>query len=175
LSTYAGIGELKQVVSADQVERRVRELARQIEQDYAGRTLHVVGVLEAAFIFMSDLIRDINLPVVCHFVRPDYKDYLDATHIFFSPEPDVKGEDVLLVRGLVHSGVTTEFLVRMLSLRGAASVKIAALLDRPSGHRVAIQPDYFGFLVDETYVFGYGLSGPGDVGRNLSYIASVAR
>jgi hypoxanthine phosphoribosyltransferase len=93
--------------------------------------------------------------------------------IFFAPEPDVRGVHVLLLRGLIHTGVTTEFLARTLLAQGAASVKVATLLDRPSGHRVALQPEYFGFIVDETFVCGYGIAGPGGLGRNLPYIAAL--
>ncbi len=77
--------------------------------------------------------------------------------ILFSHEPDIQGQHVLLVEGLVHSGVTSEFLMSDLRSRGAASVKLVTLLDRQSARRVQLQPDYFGFLVDETFLVGYGL------------------
>ena len=74
--------------------------------------------------------------------------------IFFSHEPDIRGQHILLVEGLVHSGVTSEFLMNDLRARGAASVKLVTLLDRQSARRVALQPDYFGFLVDDTLSCG---------------------
>ena len=74
----------------------------------------------------------------------------------------------------MHSGVTAEFLVSDLKLRGAASVKVATLLDRQSARRVQLQPDYFGFLVDEAYVVGYGLGSPDQTQRNLPYLAVAA-
>ncbi len=75
------------------------------------------------------------------------------------------------MEGLIHSGVTTEFLHQRLRARGAASVKVATLLDRQSARRVQLQPDYFGFLVDEAFLVGYGLGSPQQTQRNLPYVA----
>lgn len=170
----AGIeGELKQVVSAEQLARRIREMARVIESDYAGQTLHLISVLDNSFVFLSDLMRSLNMPVRCDFIRPEAKHEAGATEIFFAPEPDVHGVHVLLLRGLIHSGVTTEFLARTLLAQGAASVKVATMLDRPSGHRVLLQPEYFGFIIDENFVFGYGTPGPGGLGSNLPFVAAL--
>jgi hypoxanthine phosphoribosyltransferase len=90
--------------------------------------------------------------------------------IFFSHGLDIRGQHVLLVEGLVHSGVTTEFLMSNLRERGAASVKVAALLDRQVARRVQIQPDYFGFLVDEAFLVGYGLGSAEQTHRNLPFV-----
>ena len=84
----------------------------------------------------------------------------------------VKGEHVLLVEGLVQSGLTTDFLASNLLKRGAASIKTAALLDRQGARRVQLQPDYFGFQIDADYVVGYGLGAP-NLGRNLPYVAAT--
>jgi hypoxanthine phosphoribosyltransferase len=92
--------------------------------------------------------------------------------IFFSQELDIRNQHVLLVEGLVHSGVTSEFLMSDLRSRGAASVKLATLLDRQCARRVQLQPDYFGFLVDETFLVGYGLGSAEQTGRNLPFLAS---
>ena len=78
---------------------------------------------------------------------------------------------MLLVEGLVHSGVTTEFLMNDFRARGAASVKVITLLDRQSARRVQLQPDYFGFLVDNAFLVGYGLGSPEQTNRNLPYLA----
>jgi len=169
-------GTLQTVLTAEQIQRRVADIARQINGDYAGKTLYAVCVLEDGFIFMSDLVRQLDIPVVCQFVKPDTQEIhrgdADTTEIFFSPEVDVKEGDVLLIQGLLQSGITTEFLSRNLLVRGAKSVKVCALLDRQAGRRVFLQPDYFGFLVDEKYVFGYGLGAP-NLGRNLPCIATT--
>jgi hypoxanthine phosphoribosyltransferase len=130
--------------------------------------------MENGFIFMADLVRELDLNVVCLFVRAESKEANSTTtEIFFSPELDVQGQHVLLVEVLVQSGLTTEFLIRNLAGRGAASVKLAVLLDKQSARRVSLQPDYFGFLMNESFVVGYGL-GDQHFARNLPYIAGCA-
>lgn len=167
----------KVVVTTEQIQKRIAAIGRQITDDYQGKTLNVVCVLENGFLFAADLIRSLDLPTVCHFVKPFTREILKnnvtTTEIFFSPELEVKGNDVLLVEGLMETGVTTEFLVRNLIGRGATSVRVATLLDRTSQRRVGIQPDYFGFLINEEFVFGYGLGAP-ELGRNLPYVAAGA-
>jgi len=162
------------LLSAEQIRKRVQEMARQISNDFRGRTLYIVGVMENGFIFMADLVRELDLNVVCLFVRAESKEANSTTtEIFFSPELDVQGQHVLLVEVLVQSGLTTEFLIRNLAGRGAASVKLAVLLDKQSSRRVSLQPDYFGFLMNESFVVGYGL-GDQHFARNLPYIAGRA-
>jgi len=162
------------LLSAEQIRKRVQEMARQISNDFRGRTLYIVGVMENGFIFMADLVRELDLNVVCLFVRAESKEANSTTtEIFFSPELDVQGQHVLLVEVLVQSGLTTEFLIRNLAGRGAASVKLAVLLDKQSARRVSLQPDYFGFLMNESFVVGYGL-GDQHFARNLPYIAGRA-
>jgi hypoxanthine phosphoribosyltransferase len=162
------------LLSAEQIGKRVKEMARQISNDFRGRTLYVVGVMENGFIFMADLVRELDLNLVCLFVRAESKEANSTTtEIFFSPELDVQGQHVLLVEVLVQSGLTTEFLIRNLAGRGAASVKLAVLLDKQSARRVSLQPDYFGFLMNENFVVGYGL-GDQHFARNLPYIAGRA-
>jgi hypoxanthine phosphoribosyltransferase len=160
------------ILSADHIKKRVQEIARQISRDYQGRTLHVVAVMENGFIFMADLVRELDIPVVCQFVKGEFNDEHPSTmEIFYSPEVEVAGKDVLLVEALIQSGVTSEFLLRNLASRGASSVKLAVLLDKQAARRVSLQPDYFGFLLNDSFVVGYGL---GDMhsGRNLPYIAA---
>lgn len=172
-------GPLRVVIAAEQVQKRVREMARQISDDYRGQTIHVLGILENGFIFMADLVRALDVPVICQFIKPRYRlpqgnGPGDAMEIFFSHDADIRGHHVLLVEGLVHSGVTSEFLMSDLRARGAGSVKLATLLDRQAARRVQLQPDYFGFLVDEAFLVGYGLGSPEQTNRNLPYIGSAS-
>jgi len=119
------------LLSAEQIKKRVQEMARQISNGYRGKTVHVVGVMENCFVFMAGLVRELELNVVCQFVKAESKEANSTTtEIFFSPELDVKGQHVLLVEALVQSGLTSEFLIRNLVGRGAASVKLAVLLDK---------------------------------------------
>jgi hypoxanthine phosphoribosyltransferase len=168
---------LRQVISAEQLQKRVKELGRQISDDYKGQTIQALAVLENSFMFLSDLVRALDVPVVCQFIKPRYRKQPgnntgDITEIFFSHEPDIRGQHILLVEGLVHSGVTSEFLMSDLRARSAASVKLVTLLDRQSARRVSLQPDYFGFLVDDTFLVGYGLGNVEQTNRNLPYLAA---
>jgi hypoxanthine phosphoribosyltransferase len=168
---------LRQVISSDQIQKRVRELGRQISDDYRGQTVVALGILENSFLFMADLLRAVDVPVICAFIKPKYKQSKQGDapllEIIFSHELAIAGKHVLLVEGLVHSGVTTEFLMSDLRGRGAASVKLVTLLDRQSARRVQLQPDYFGFLVDDAFLCGYGLGSPEQTGRNLPYVAAT--
>ena len=123
---------LRQVIGAEQIQKRVKELGRQISDDYKGQTVQMLAVLENAFMFQADLVRAVQVPVVCQFIKPRYTKGQagEIMEIFFSHEPDIKGQHILLVEGLVHSGVTSEFLMNDLRARGAASVKLVTLLDR---------------------------------------------
>jgi hypoxanthine phosphoribosyltransferase len=168
---------LRQVISADQIQKRVRELGRQISDDYRGQTVIALGILENSFLFMADLVRAIDVPIMCAFIKPSYKQSKHGEspvlEILFSHELAIAAKHVLLVEGLVHSGVTSEYLMNDLRSRGAASVKLVTLLDRQSARRVPLQPDYFGFLVDDTFLCGYGLGNPEQTGRNLPYLAAT--
>ena len=170
---------LRPVIATEQIQKRVKELARQISDDYQGKTIQMLAVLENAFMFQADLVRALDVPVVCQFIKPRYTrppsgSGSDVMEIFFSHEPDIKGQHILLVEGLVHSGVTSEFLMNDLRARGAATVKLVTLLDRQSARRVPLQPDYFGFLVDETFLVGYGLGAVEQTNRNLPYLAAAS-
>jgi hypoxanthine phosphoribosyltransferase len=168
----------KVLFTSEQVQKRVTEIARQVAKDYVGKSLNVVCVLENGFMFMADIVRQLEMPVICQFVRPELKDTLKGstatTEIFFTPEVDVAGRNILLIELLVQSGVTSEFLIRNFTSRGAATVKLATLLDKQSERKVSLSPDYLGFLLDEQYVVGYGLGAP-QLGRNLPYIGTLDR
>jgi hypoxanthine phosphoribosyltransferase len=168
--------DLQILIPAEQIQKRVREMARQISDDYRGRTIHVLALLENGFVFASDLVRSLEVPVVCQFIKPRYTRQTGSGHvewleIFFSHDADPRDKHVLLTEGLLHSGVTSEYLMADFRSRGAASVKLAALADRQSARRVPLQPDYFGFLVDDAFLVGYGLGTPEQTYRNLPYLA----
>jgi hypoxanthine phosphoribosyltransferase len=152
-------------------------MGRAISKDFAGRTVHVVAILEDAMIFASDLIRHITCPVVCHFVRAQAHDVTLGGYarkeVFFSHEPQLKGRDVLLVDAVLDTGITIDFLAWRLRESKPRSLRIAVLLDRPESRRVGITADYKGFEVASKFVVGYGLAGPGGLYRNLPYLASV--
>ena len=168
--------QVKIVATAEQIQKRVRELARQISDDFRGELIYAIAVLEDGFMFMSDLVRALEGEVVCQFLKTYVKEQPRAggstLEILFRPELEVTGKHVLLVQGVVQTGITSDFLIRHISSCGAASVRIATFIDRSSDRRILLRADYSGFLLDNCYVVGYGLGSP-DFGRNLPYLAIV--
>src|SRR5579864_8274122 len=110
--------KLKVIFTEQEIRKRVRELARQINRDYAGKTLHVVGILENCFVFMADLVRALTIPVVCSFVRSEMHDsdsgLVAMREIMYIPHIDVAGKDILLVEGVLQSGITLDHLCQTL-------------------------------------------------------------
>jgi hypoxanthine phosphoribosyltransferase len=171
-------GEIKPLYSAKQVAERVASLGAQISRDYAGQSLDVVVLLEDAFFFASDLVRQISRPVVCHFVSAVVRDVEETgfmrREILFSLRPKLKGRNVLIVEAVLATGVTMDFLTKRLHEDGPRSLRLAVLLDKPEGRRVDVTPDYFGFVAASKYLAGYGLAGRRGLYRNLPYIGEVA-
>ncbi|MFB3095047.1 MAG: phosphoribosyltransferase [Candidatus Acidiferrales bacterium] len=169
--------KLKVLHTPQVIARRVRAMGRQISRDFRGQILDVVGLVDSTHVFMADLIRQIRVPVRCHFIRVEARDIRDPVtgkerlEIFYSPEIDAAGRNILLVRGVLNSGVTSEFLLRRIGLHRPRAVKTAVLLDREAGRRVPLEPDYFAFrLASNDIVMGYGLSWNG-LNGNLPYLA----
>ena len=163
--------------SATRIATRVVALGKEISRAQEGRRLDAVITLDRGFVFGADLLRQIQGPVVCHFVREDVKDVEDGGHarreVFFGTRPDLKGRDVLLVDAVLESGVTQDFLLRRLGESKPRSIRLAVLLDKPEKRRVALEPDYFGFRTASKQVWvGYGLAAANGTGRNLRELSS---
>jgi hypoxanthine phosphoribosyltransferase len=157
--------------SAARLATRVAELGRQISRAYGGKRLDVVITLDRGFVFGADLIRHIDAPTVCHFVREEVRDVEQGGHtrreVAFGGGPDVKGRDVLLVDAVLDSGVTQEFLLRRLGESQPRSLRLAVLLDKPERRKVGLEPDYFGFRTASNGLWvGYGLAASNGMGRN---------
>lgn len=169
----SAVMEERILLNPEQIQKRVRELARQISDDYRGKTCCVVAVLENGFMFMSDLVRNMEVPVICQFIKPHTHELstggTSRKEINYSPSVEVRNHHVLLVEGLVQSGITSDYLMHHFKAQGAASVKLAAFLDKSSSRRVSLRPDYYGFVLDESFVAGYGLGSP-HLNRNLPYV-----
>ncbi len=163
----------------EQIRERVRELARQINQDMQGQELHVLGILRGSFIFMADLIRCLEIPVRCQFINLYYKDSLvddsyikeiDETVIY--PTLAITDKHVLIVSTGLDTGIILDHLLNHIQVQGVKSVKLAVLIDKPVQRRTNIQPDYIGFEAkDDEFVFGYGLDVQEEF-RNLPYLAT---
>ena len=163
--------------TAQRIAARVAKMGAEISRTYGKNRVDVVAMLDNAFVFASDLVRQISSPVACHFVQAELRDVHVNGHqrreVFFSYNPELKGRDVLVVDAVLHSGVTLEFFVRRLAERHPRSVRIAVLLDKPKERRVALQPDYLGFSAASNYLVGYGLPDSHGLYRNLPHIATL--
>ena len=168
---------LKIVVSDKEIHARVRQLARQINRDYAGKTLHVIGILEDCFVFMADLVRALTIPVRCSFVRTQVRDsdsgMVAMREIMYIPPVDAAGKDVLLVQGILQSGITLDHLCRTLMAQQPASLRIAALVDKSEERRIDIPVDYVGFPLAGRFIVGYGM-GYQQQYHHLPYLARMA-
>lgn len=167
---------MRTVYTAQQLQKRVRELAKQINHDYRGKTLHVVGILENCFLFMADLIRSLKVPVICYFVRPEVYDTapggVPMHEIKYTPPVDAAGKDILLVDGILQSGLTLDHLYRYILGQNPSSVRTATLIEKTDERKVAVPTDYVGFKVAGKFLVGYGL-GYQDKYRNLPCVATV--
>ena len=165
--------------SAARIAARVAALGREVSREYDGRRVDVVITLDRGFVFAADLMRQIDAPVVCHFVHEDVRDVEHSGHarreVFFGAGPELKGRDVLLVDAVLESGVTQEFLLRRLGESKPRSIRLAVMLDKPARRRVALEPDYFGFRTASNLIWvGYGLAAANGTGRNLQQLSSAA-
>ena len=173
----APAARLKVVFDEKEIRKRVRELAKQINRDYAGKTLHVVGILENCFVFMADLVRALTVPVVCSFVRSQVRDsdsgLVAMREIMYIPDVKAAGKDLLLVEGVLQSGITLDHLCRTLLAQQPASLRTATLIDKADERRVDVPVDYAGFTLSGRFLVGYGL-GYQEQYRNLPYLARIS-
>ena len=169
-------GELNVAVTRKRLAARVEQMGRRISHDYAGRTLDVVVVLENAFLFAADLVREISAPVACHFVRSEVRDVRLAGHdyreIFFSPPPALRGRDVLVVDAVLNTGVTQDFLLKRLEEGRPRSLRLAVLIDKLASRKVNVSAEYTGFDAASKHWIGYGLGDGRGLYRNLPYVAA---
>jgi hypoxanthine phosphoribosyltransferase len=168
---------LRVVYTAPQIQRRIRELAAQINRDYRGKTLHVVGILEDCFLFMADLVRHLEMPVFCHFIKAQVHDAsaggVAVREIMYTPKVDATGRDILLVNGILQSGVTLDHLIRYILGQNPSSVRTAALIEKVDEKKVDVATEYLGFKTTAKFVVGYGL-GYQEKYRNLACVAQIA-
>lgn len=162
----------------EEIAAKVKEIAQQISQDYQGKELTVIGILKGASVFTSDLIRELDIPVFLEFMS--VSSYGDSTYssgevqILKDTDESVEGKDLLIIEDIVDTGNTLSYLVNQMHLRGAKSVKVCTLLDKPGRRKVNdFTVDYKGFeLADDAFIVGYGLDYAQQY-RQLPYIADV--
>ncbi|MBO0800900.1 MAG: hypoxanthine phosphoribosyltransferase [Blastocatellia bacterium] len=167
---------LEVLLTAEQLQNRIREIGAEITRDYMGRRPELICVLKGAIVFMSDLMRAIDLNLSIDFIAvSSYGKGTNSTgevKILKDLDEPLEGREIILVEDILDTGLTLSYLVKNFRARGAASIKIVALLNKPGRRKVEVTPDYVGFEIPDEFVVGYGLDFD-ERYRNLPYIGVV--
>jgi len=168
---------LSLLIKEDDIRRRVRELGKEIERDFSGtKDLVVVGLLKGAFVFVADLIREIDLPLQVDFLWvSSYGQLMESSgviKIVKDLDTDIEGRDVLLVDDILDTGITMKEIYEFLKMKGPRVLKTCVFLDKKERRKVDFSADYVGFEVPDKFLVGYGLDW-GEMGRNLPGIYAV--
>ena len=168
---------IKTLLTREEVEKRIKELAKEIEKDYCGKDLLVIGLLKGSIMFLSDLIKEMDLPVMIDFMSVSSYSGTTSTgviNVLKDTDISVKDKDVLIVEDIIDTGLTLSHVKKLLEDRGAKSLKICTLLDKPSRRTVEMKGDYVGFEIPDEFVVGYGLDYD-QHHRNLPYVGIVVK
>lgn len=171
------IEEIQEILlSQEQISDKVKEIAAQISADYRQSDLVMIGVLKGAFVFLSDLVRALDIPVEIDFMA--VSSYGSSTNtsgvvrILKDLTTDITGRDVIIIEDIIDSGLTLKYLLKNLRARGPKTLEACSLLFKPSRKRVEIPIRYLGFSLPDEFVVGYGLDF-GERFRNLPFIATL--
>jgi hypoxanthine phosphoribosyltransferase len=168
--------DMKVLISEEDIQRRVRELAAEISHDYAGKEITLIGVLKGAFVFLADLSRHLTMPRAIEFMA--VSSYGDSTtssgavRVLMDVRRSIEGRHVLIVEDIVDTGLTLHYLLELLTTREPASLKTCALVRKKDRHEVDISVDYLGFDIPNVWVVGYGLD-LAEQFRALPYIGVI--
>ncbi|MCF6461115.1 hypoxanthine phosphoribosyltransferase [Clostridium sp. Cult3] len=164
------------LVTEEEIEAKVKELGKQITEDYRDKNLMLVGILKGAVIFMADLAKSINMPVLMDFMAvSSYGKSSTSTgivRIIKDLDCSIEDKDILIVEDIIDTGLTLSYLTDNLKKRGAKSVKICTLLDKPDRRKAEVPVDYRGFVIPDEFVVGYGLD-YAEQYRNLPFVAAL--
>lgn len=164
------------LISEEELHKRIKELGAEITEDYKGKDLVVIGILKGAVIFMAELVKYIQLPVTMDFMSVSSygKSTISTGEVRIIKDLDfsVEGKDLLIVEDIIDTGLTLNYLSTLLEKRGANSVRICTLLDKPERRTVGVDIDYFGFEVPDEFIVGYGLD-YAEKYRNFPFIGSL--
>ena len=167
----------KVLITEEELREAAKRLGAQIAKDYQGHKLKVISVLKGSAVFLADLVRAIDIPLELDFMAvSSYGSGVKTSgvvKIVKDLDKPIDGYDVLIVEDILDSGMTLSYLLDMLGDRGPASLKIAALLDKPERRQTSVKPDYVGFVVPDEFVVGYGLD-YNEQYRNLPYVGVLA-
>ena len=168
----------KTLISEEQLKTRISELAKQIEKDYEGKSPVIVGVLKGSVMFYTDLVRQIDLPLTVDFMSiSSYGAGVNSSgevKIIKDIDGKIGGKDVIIVEDIVDSGYSMNCLLKLFATRSPKSVRVCALLDKPSRREIPVPIDYTGFQVANEFVVGYGLDYAG-LYRNIPFIGVLKK
>lgn len=166
------------LISEQALAERIEVIGKEITKDYEGKELLVVGILKGSNIFMSDLVRKIDIPLQLDFmVVSSYGNATESTgvvKIMKDLEQSIEGKHVLIIEDIIDSGLTLKYLKEMLQTRKAASVHICTLLDKPARRKQPVEINYTGFQVPDEFIVGYGID-YAEYYRNLPYVGILKR
>ena len=162
--------------SEEMIQKRIREMGAELSEQYAGKSLLFIGVLKGCFIFLADLVRQVDLECEIRFLTASSYGFSSVSsgkvNIDREIDFDVNGKDVLIIEDILDSGITLTALRAFVAKHKPASLKICALLDKPERRQLPITADYTGFECPNEFVVGYGLD-YGERYRNLPFVASL--
>lgn len=168
----------KVLFSKEQLAKRIKELAAQLDKDYAGKTPLMVAILKGSVMFFTDLIREMTLPLEIDFMSiSSYGSGVKSSgevKMIKDLDNKIEGKDLIIVEDIVDSGYTMKYLTHLLEARNPSSIKICALLDKPSRRETDVAVDYKGFEVGNEFVVGYGLDYAARY-RNIPFIGILKR
>ena len=165
---------LKVLIASEEIQARVKAMGEEITRDYTGKNLHLLAVLKGACVFLSDLMRAIDLPLTLDFIG--ISSYGASTkssgevRITKDLDKSLAGKDVLVVEDIIDTGLTLNYLANIFRSREVNSLNIVALLDKPDRHEIDVHAKYIGFTIPNHFVVGYGLD-VSEMYRNLPFIA----
>lgn len=166
------------LVSREEIQKAVARIGAQITEDYRGKDLFVIGVLKGGFMFMADLVREIQIPLQMDFIA--VSSYGSSTktsgvvRMIKDIDKPLDGKHLLIVEDIIDSGVTLKYLKEMFATRGPLSIRVCTIFDKPSRRKVEMKGDYVGVEIPDEYVIGYGLDYDG-VYRNLPDLCVLRR
>lgn len=167
--------QMKPLITVTELQARVKHLGAEISQRFAGESVILVGVLKGSFIFLADLARAITIPTRIEFMGvSSYEGTKSTGHVRITHDlsADIQGKNVILVEDIVDTGITVDYLLNTLKVRGPKSLQICTLLSKPEAHVMKHNLDYIGFEIENKFVIGYGLDLNGEY-RNLPNIMQV--
>ena len=161
--------EINVLINKSRLEKRIEELAKQIEKDYEGKNLVFIGILKGSVMFMTELAKNIKSNVEMEFMDVSSYEGTESTGNIKINSDIIKGKDVIIVEDIIDTGRTLTFLIDYLKQKEPNSLKIATMLSKPSRRILELNVDYIGFSINDEFVVGYGLD-YNEKYRNLPYI-----